>query len=189
MVNRLCSSRWNYRRCQSPHKGCSLALASKLIIRERTQALTEVGWFRACNKQHPHSGALCFPSLILTWYLPSSFQPWPTAGKYHSKLFPTKPLSVSLPAGAWVMSNVGSDPIEVHIPSVGWKHWGYGWPGDSNPGPLRWKLSALPLLAIQTTKRAGHGWDKGHKKGLVHRWWKYWPYRESGLAKRCAIKF
>ena len=35
LVNRLCSSRWNYRRCQSPHKGCRLALASKLIIREK----------------------------------------------------------------------------------------------------------------------------------------------------------
>ena len=34
-VNRLCSSRWNYRRCQSPHKGCCLAPASKLIIREK----------------------------------------------------------------------------------------------------------------------------------------------------------
>ena len=35
LVNRLCSSRWNYRRCQSPHKGCRLAPASKLIIREK----------------------------------------------------------------------------------------------------------------------------------------------------------
>ena len=35
LVNRLCSSRWNYRRCQSPHKGCRLAPASKLIFREK----------------------------------------------------------------------------------------------------------------------------------------------------------
>ena len=34
LVNRLCSSCWNYRRCQSPHKGCHLALDSKLIIKE-----------------------------------------------------------------------------------------------------------------------------------------------------------
>ena len=53
---------------------------------------------------------------------PPLFQPWPTAGKYHSTLFPTKPLSVSLPAGACVMSIAGSDPMyqpstRVHIPS------------------------------------------------------------------------
>ena len=34
LVNRLCSNRWNYRRCQSPHKGCRLAFTSKLIIRK-----------------------------------------------------------------------------------------------------------------------------------------------------------
>ena len=34
LVNRSCSSRCNYRRWQSPHKGCRLAPASKLIIRE-----------------------------------------------------------------------------------------------------------------------------------------------------------
>ena len=73
LVNRLCSSRWNYRRCQSPHKGCRLALASKLIIREKTQALTQVGWFRACNKQHPHSDNLCIPRSYLHDKLPSSF--------------------------------------------------------------------------------------------------------------------
>ena len=33
LVNRSCSSRWNYRRCQSPHRGCRLAPASKLIVR------------------------------------------------------------------------------------------------------------------------------------------------------------
>ena len=97
-----------------------------------------------------------FPGLTYMTTFPPLFQPWPTAGKYHSTLFPTKPLSVSLPAGACVMSIAGSDPMyqpstRVHIPSVGWKHWGYGWPRDLNPGPLRWKLSALPLWAIQTT--------------------------------------
>ena len=34
LVDRLCSSRRNYRRCQSPHKGCRLALTSKLTIRK-----------------------------------------------------------------------------------------------------------------------------------------------------------
>ena len=98
-----------------------------------------------------------FPGLTYMTTFPPLFQPWPTAGKYHSTLFPTKPLSVSLPAGACVMSIAGSDPMyqpstRVHIPSVGWKHWGYGWPRDSNPGPLRWKLSTLPLWAIRTTQ-------------------------------------
>ena len=99
-----------------------------------------------------------FPGLTYMTTFPPLFQPWPTAGKYHSTLFPTKPLSVSLLAGACVMSIAGSDPIDqpstrVHIPSAGWKHWAYGWPRDSNPGPLRRKLSALPLWAIQTTQQ------------------------------------
>ena len=99
-----------------------------------------------------------FPGVTYMTTFPPLFQPWPTAGKYHSTLFPTKPLSVSLPAGACVMSIAGSDPIDqpstrVHIPSAGWKHWAYGWPRDSNPGPLRRKLSALPLWAIQTTTK------------------------------------
>ena len=38
LVNRLCSSRWNCRRCQPPHKGCRLAPASKLIIREKLRS-------------------------------------------------------------------------------------------------------------------------------------------------------
>ena len=156
LVNRLCSSCWNYKRCQSPHKGCCLALASKLIIREKTQALTQVGWFRACNKQHPHSDALCIPRSYLHDNLPSSF---PTLAHgwevpFYTFSYPTP--ECALPAGACVMSIAGSDPMyqpstRVHIPSVGWKHWGYGWPRDSNPGPLRRKLSTLPLWAIQTT--------------------------------------
>ena len=34
LVSRLCSSHWNYRRCQSPHKGCRFAFTSQLIIRK-----------------------------------------------------------------------------------------------------------------------------------------------------------
>ena len=107
LVNRLCSSRWNYRRCQSPHKGCRLA--SSEASSENLGSHPSKADHRACNKQHPHSDALCIPRSYLhdnraerpiTSWLASNLT-WPTVGKYHSKpFFPTKPLSVSLPVGA-----------------------------------------------------------------------------------------
>ena len=104
LVNRLCSSCWNYRRCQSPHKGCRLALASKLIIRVDPGSHPSRLTPRACNKQHPHSDALCIPSLILTWYLPSSF---PTLA--HSWEVPLYTFSYQTPecvTACWCMRNV-----------------------------------------------------------------------------------
>ena len=78
----------------------------------------------------------------------------PTAGKYHSKPFlPTKPLSVSLLASACKLQALTIfDQLFNQSPHLyQWrpeKHWGYGWPRDSN-SPM--KTSALPLWAIQTT--------------------------------------
>ena len=156
LVNRLCSSRWNYWRCQSPHKGCRLALASKLIIREDPGS--HPSWLIQSLQQATPPFRCSLYSQFNTYMIPSLLfsNLGPQLGSTTLHFFPTKPLSVSLPAGACVMSIAGFNPIDqpstrVHIPSVGWKHWGYGWPWDSNPGPLRQKLSTLPLWAIRTT--------------------------------------
>ena len=83
-----------------------LALTSKLIIRIYLCSCPSKADHRACNKQHPHSDALCIPRSYshdngpITFWLAKNIT-WLTAGKYHSKpFFPTKPLSVSLPVGA-----------------------------------------------------------------------------------------
>ena len=93
LVNRLCSSRWNYRRCQSPHKGCCLAPASKLIIREKPGShptrLTQ-----SLQQATPPFRCSLYSQVLLAWQPCTQHDynlTWPTAGKYHSKLFPTKP--------------------------------------------------------------------------------------------------
>ena len=159
LVNRSCSSHWNYRRCQSPHKGCCLATASKLIIRENP------GSHPSRLTQSPQQATPPFRcslySQFITYMIPSLLFP-----NFGSQLGSTT-LNFFVP-NPWVchcllvhanccrlwpysVSPSTSPSTEVHIPSVGWKHRGYGRPRDSNPGPPRWKLSALPLWAIQTT--------------------------------------
>ena len=87
----------------------------------------------------------------------------PQLGSTTLHFFPTKPLSVSLPAGACVMSITGSDPLNqpsnrVYIPSAGRKHWGYGWPriqtqnlSDESLAPYRSELSGQPYLHSQAS--------------------------------------
>ncbi len=143
LINRLCSSRWNYRRCQSPNKGCRLALANKLIIREPRLSQVKLTTEPATSST-PIQMLFVFPGLYLhdnrperpiTSWLARNLT-WPTAGKYHSKPFlPTKPLSVSLPAGACKLQ-VANQSSHLYQRWPG-KHWGYGWPRYSNPGPLQ----------------------------------------------------
>ena len=87
LVNRLCASRWNYRRCQSHHKGCRLALASKLIFRDDPGSYPS-RLIQSLQQATPPFRCSLY-SQFNTYMIPSLlfFQPWPTAGKYHSTLF------------------------------------------------------------------------------------------------------
>ena len=100
-----------------------------------------------------------FPGLTCMTTFPPLFQPWPTAGKYHSTLFPTKPLSVSLPAGACeplqALTQFGQ-PLQSLYQSLHPRCNKAEKPGiwlapGLNPGPHQQKFSALPLWAIRTT--------------------------------------
>ena len=81
---------------------------------------------------------------------------WPTAGKYNSKTFLiTKPLSVSLPIGACELQALTIfDQLFNQSPHLyqweGGKHWGYGWPQDSNPGKLAPYCSELSRQSLKT---------------------------------------
>ena len=104
LVNRLCSSRWNYRRCQSPHKGCHLTLDSKLIIREDPgshpsrliQSLQQATPQFRCS--------LC--SQFNTYMIPSllSSNLGPQLGSTTLHFFPTKPPECV--TACWCMRNV-----------------------------------------------------------------------------------
>ena len=160
LVNRSCSSHWNYRRCQSPHKGCRLAPASKLIIREKPGShpsrLTQ-----SLQKATPPFRCSLYSQVLLTWQpFPPLFQPWPTAGKYHSTLFSyqtpecvTARWCMRTAAGLWPNSVSPSSPsTRVHIPgATRLKNRGYGWPrdwtqdlSDKSLAPYRSELSGQP---------------------------------------------
>ena len=96
LVNRSCSSRWNYRRCQSPHKGCRLAPASKLIIREDpgshpsrlTQSLQQATPPFRCSLYFQFNTYM-IPSLLLSNLAPQ-------LGSTTLHFFPTKLCRISL---------------------------------------------------------------------------------------------
>ena len=149
-VNRLCSSRWNNRRCQSTDEVCCFTLINKLIIGEPGLSLCKAD-HKACNKQVLHSDPPCTPRSYLhdnqperptTSWLVRNLT-WPTAGRYHSKPF-------FLYQTPWVChcpqvhANCRLKPSLINP-----------YPGDSNPGPLK-KTDTLPLWAIQTTMQKSY---------------------------------
>ena len=86
-----------------------------------------------------------YSQVLLTWQPCTQHDynlTWPTAGKYHSKLFSYQTPRVC-------------HRLLVHAnrcrlwPSR--SAFNQSWHRDLNPGPLRWKLSALLLWAIWTT--------------------------------------
>ena len=83
-----------------------------------------------------------FPGLTYMTTFPPLFQPWPTAGKYHSKLFPTKPPECV--TARWCMQTVaGSDNLDQLSTRVGT---GVGTQdlSDESLAPYRFELYRQP---------------------------------------------